>query len=259
MRAFGPRLTAIGSGKGGTGKTFVTLALAHTLTEQGERVLVCDADLGLSNTAIQLGLPESGDLIGLLSGKRRLNEAVVRTAAGFDLLAAPAGSGALADADGATADRLIAALRVDGSYDRVLIDLGAGVADPVITMATQADDMVAIVTPDPTSITDAYAFIKLALRRAGGRIPAIAVNCASSAAEARRTAEALQNSARTFLKAAPGYLGYIPYDVRVTESIRRQIALAALYPQSPAAAAIATMAAAIGSQGARLPAASSLR
>ena len=259
MRAFGPRLTAIGSGKGGTGKTFFTLALAHALAEQGDRILVCDADLGLSNTTIQLGLAEGGDLIGVLSGTRRLNDAVVKTAAGFDLLAAPAGSGALADADGTTAARLSAALRGANGYDRVLIDLGAGVADAVITTATQADDMVVIVTPDPTAMTDAYAFIKLALRRSGGRAPGLVVNLASSAAEARRTADALQNSARTFLKAAPACLGFVPNDARVMECIRRQTALHTLYPQSPAAAAVATIAAALGNQNIKMPAASSLR
>ena len=259
MKAIGPRLTAIGSGKGGTGKTFVTLALAHAFGDLGERVLVCDADLGLANTSIQLGLPEGGDLPGVLAGRRRLADAVVRAPGGFDLLAAPAGSGILADADGATAAHLAAILRGAEGYDRVLIDLGAGVSDAVMTLATQADDMVTIVTPDPTAITDAYAFIKLALRRAGGRPPAIAVNLASSAAEARRTAEALQNSARTFLKSTPSYLGFIPHDARVVESVRRQASLSTLYPQSPAVAAVAALAGALGGHCARPAAASSIR
>jgi flagellar biosynthesis protein FlhG len=259
MKAIGPRLTAIGSGKGGTGKTFVSLALAQAFTDLGERVLVCDADLGLANTTIQLGLSDGGDLPGILAGRRRLCDAVVRAPGGFDLLAAPAGSGILADADGATAARLTAILRNADAYDRVLVDLGAGVADPVMTIAAQSDDIVVIATPDPTAITDAYAFIKLALRRAGGRAPAFAVNLAAGAADARRTAEALQNSARTFLKTTPAYLGFIPHDTRVMESIRRQTSLSTLYPQSPAIAAIGALAGTLGGQTGRLAAAASIR
>lgn len=256
----GPRLTAIGSGKGGTGKTFITLGLAHAFAAMGEHVLVCDADLGLSNTTIQLGLTQGGDLPGLLAGRARLTTAVAHVPhAGFDILAAPAGSGALADAGPDSAEQLCAIFKRAPSYDRILIDLGAGVSDLVMAFAAEADDMLVIATPDPSSITDAYAFLKRALRRSGGRMPAIAVNLASSAAEARRTAESLQNAARTFLKVAPAYLGHILSDPRVTDSVRRQTALALLHPQSPAVASLEALATALGGQAGRMPAASSMR
>ncbi|MDE2182342.1 MAG: P-loop NTPase [Alphaproteobacteria bacterium] len=256
----GPRLTAIGSGKGGTGKTFVTIGLAHALAAMGEHVLVCDADLGLSNTTIHLGLAQGGDLEGMLAGRARLIDAVVHVPnAGFDLLAAPTGSGALADADAHVAQRLVAIFRRAISYDRILIDLGAGVSELVMTFAAEADDMLVIATPDPSSITDAYAFLKRALWRSGGRMPSLAVNLAASAAEARRTAESLQNAAKTFLRATPGYLGYIPLDPRVTDSVRRQAPLSTLHPQSPAVASLAALAAALGGPTGRISAASSVR
>ena len=115
LNSLGPRLTAIGSGKGGTGKTFVSVALAQTFADLGERVLLCDADLGLANTAVQLGLASGGDLPGLLAGKIVLADAVARVGIGshapFDLLSAPAGTGALADADAETAERLASLLK----------------------------------------------------------------------------------------------------------------------------------------------------
>ncbi len=253
LRSMGPRLTAIGSGKGGTGKTFLTLSLAQAFADLGERVLVCDADLGLSNTAVQLGLAHGGDLPALLSGTLGLlKDAVVRVNipphAGFDLLAAPAGVGSLADADTATAEKLTALLKRASGYDRVLIDLGAGVGAAVMTLAAHADDTLVLATSDPASLTDAYVFVKLMLKRTGGRAPSIVVNLASGAGDAKRTADALLRSAQVFLNASPAYLGYVPHDPHAAEAIRRQMMLCALYPQSPAVAAIAALTGALGAQ-----------
>ena len=176
LKSLGPRLTAIGSGKGGTGKTFVAVALAQAFADLGERVLLCDADLGLANTAVQLGLASGGDLPGLLAGRivlatRSRMSKSVRTQASIFCPRPPA-AGALADADGETAERLAALLKRAPGYDRVLIDLGAGVGAAAMTLAAYADDTLVLATPDPASLTDAYAFAKLMLeahRRTGAR------------------------------------------------------------------------------------------
>ncbi|MGC9954017.1 MAG: P-loop NTPase [Rhizomicrobium sp.] len=263
LKSLGPRLTAIGSGKGGTGKTFVAVALAQAFADLGERVLVCDADLGLANVAVQLGLANSGDLPGLLAGKILLADAVAHVGIGshasFDLLSAPAGSGALADADAETAERLAALLKRACGYDRVLIDLGAGVGAATMTFAAHADDTLVLATPDPASLTDAYAFAKLMVKRTGGRAPAIVINLAAGAGEAKRTADALIRSAQTFLKVMPDYLGFVPNDLRVVEAVRRQTMLCVLHPQSPAVAAIEALAGALGGQIGNLKIAPSLR
>jgi flagellar biosynthesis protein FlhG len=171
-----------------------------------------------------------------------LKEAVRRVGSGprigFDLLAAPPGSGALVNADEAAIEKLIAILERGTQYDRVIVDLGAGVDSTVMTLAARADDVVLVVTPDPASLTDAYAFAKLLLRRTTSRVPQILVNMALNATEGRRTAEALIASARAFLTAVPDYLGFIPYDARVCEAVRRQSPLLTLFPQTPAATAI---------------------
>ena len=263
MTLAGPRLTAIGSGKGGTGKTFVALTLAQAFADLGERVLVCDADLGLSNTSVHLGLAHSGDLPGYLAGRTPLNAATAAVEtpghAKFDLLAAPAGTGLLADADKATVERLAQLLRRAPYYERVLIDLGAGIGEAVTTLAANADDVVVVMTPDPAALTDAYAFIKLVLKRTGGRSPALIVNMATNAAEAKRTADALVHSARNFLKCTPAYLGFVPNDMRVVECLRRQISLWVAHPKSPSLTAISALTGPLGGHSANLRATGSLR
>jgi flagellar biosynthesis protein FlhG len=238
-----PRLTAIGSGKGGTGKTLVATTLAWLLAHEGERVLLCDADLGLSNASVHLGLDAGGDFAGVLSGRARLSEAVVPVlggcgrGGGFDLLAAPPGCGALANLDQSVAERLIAKLRDSRSYDRVLLDLSAGVDATTIGFAARADETVLVLTPDPAALTDAYAFVKLLLRL-GAPNPLSLANMVANAAEGRRTHETLAKTCQAFLKSAPDYLGEVPRDLHVNSAIRQQRLLPMLFPQATASRAL---------------------
>jgi flagellar biosynthesis protein FlhG len=242
-----PHFTAIGSGKGGTGKTFVAACIAHALAHEGERVLLCDADLGLSNTTVHLGLKSGGDLVGVLAGRKDIGSATVpvlgglQARGGFDLLAAPSGSGALADLGEASAARLIDALRATRRYDRVLLDLGAGVTVTTMHLAQSSDETVLVLTPEPASLTDAYAFAKLLLR-ATAEPPHLVVNMAANETEATRTADALIETCRAFLKATPQTLGFIPRDSHAREAIRLQAHLLTLYPQAAASRAIALIA-----------------
>jgi flagellar biosynthesis protein FlhG len=235
------RITAIGSGKGGTGKTFIATSLAYALAQAGERLLICDCDLGLSNAAIHLGLGSGGDLAGVIAGARRLDEAVVSVRGRFDLLAAPAGSGALANLSEQSAAKLVTVLRAADAYDRIILDLGAGVDATVMYFASRADETLLVMTPDPASLTDAYAFTKLMLRRCA-RTPDVIVNLAESEAGARRTADSLIAASKNFLKVAPPYLGRVPRDARAADAVRRQQPLLSLYPESPAAKAIMALA-----------------
>jgi flagellar biosynthesis protein FlhG len=227
-----PRLTAIGSGKGGTGKTLISLALAQALARQGERVLLCDGDLRLSNIAVHIGLADGGDLAGVLAGKRSLESAVVAVNGGaaqrgFDLLAAPAGSGALANAGAETAIRLVGLLRAAQAYDRIVLDLSAGVDAVSMALAAAADETIAVLTPDPAALTGAYALAKLLLRATRSRPLEFVVNLAASEAEARRTSEAFVSTCRAFLKFEPRLLGIVLRDPSAAEAVRRQQALAA--------------------------------
>ena len=244
MNAPLPRLTAIGSGKGGTGKTLIAVALAQALARQGERVLLCDVDLGLSNTAVHLGLTNGGDLAGVLAGRRTIDQSVVEVnggakASGFDLLSAPAGSGALANTDEKTATRLVGLLRAEHAYDRVVLDLGAGVDAVTMSMAASADETLAVLTADPAALTDAYAFAKLLVRTTRSRQPEFIVNMAPSEAEAHRTADAFTTTCRAFLKFEPRLLCIVPRDTNAAEAVRRQQPLSAASAAGQAIADIA--------------------
>jgi flagellar biosynthesis protein FlhG len=242
-----PRLTAIGSGKGGTGKTFVATVLAAELAQPGNRVLLCDADFGLSNAGVLLGLESGGDFAGVVFRDRPLASAVIAVAGGagarggFDLLAAPPGSGAFADLDADKGERLIASIRASSAYDRVLLDLSAGIEARTMAIAARADETILVLSPDPSSLTDAYAFVKLLVRR-GAALPWIAANLVAGDAEGLRTHESLARTCRAFLKTEPNFLGSIPRDPHVASAIRQQRLLTQIHPQAPAARAIGAIA-----------------
>lgn len=233
-----PHLTAIGSGKGGTGKTVIAIALAQALVKVGARVLLCDADLGLANAAIQMGLGDSGDLPSFIAGLKPLERSVVATAAGFDLLAAPSGSGALANIGPLAAENLCAKLRQTRGYDHVLLDLSAGVDSAVMRFAARADTTLLVVTPDPSSLTDAYAFAKLLQKATGARLPQLVINRATSGTEAEQTLAAMTQTCRAFLRQVPQLLGTVPHDRAVHDAIRRQLPLLSRLPLGPAAQAL---------------------
>jgi len=243
-----PRITAIGSGKGGTGKTLIAVSLAHALAHRGERVLLCDADLGLSNATVHLGLEDGGDFASVFCGDCAVDDAIVPVLGGidarggFDLLSAPAGAGTFANATPEDAGRLLITLRAATNYDRILLDLGAGIDATTMAFASSADETILVMTPDPAALTDAYAFTKLLVRAAPSRSPMVLVNMAGSENEALRTFDALATTAQAFLKIAPEYLGGIPRDSKAGEAVRRQCHLLTLYPQAPASRAIETIA-----------------
>lgn len=250
-----PRITAIGSGKGGTGKTMLAVALAQALAHEGERILLCDADLGLSNAAVHLGIEDCGDLPSLLAGSCRVADAVVpmfggaQVRGGFDLVAAPPGSGALANTRAIVAENLVGALRGGHGYTRVLMDLAAGVDAAVMRFAACADETLLVLTPDPASLTDAYAFAKLMLRATGTRMPLVLVNMASSDSDARRTEEAMAATCSAFLNCVPEFLGSVPRDAQAQDAVRHQRPLLSQLPLGPAARAAGEIARRLHARG----------
>jgi len=240
------RLVAVASGKGGVGKTWFAITLAHALAARGQRVLLFDADLGLANVDIQLGLNPKLDLGAVLAGRASLAQAVmpfvpVGGRGGFAVLPGRSGSGGLAGLPVETLDRVMAGLAAL-PFDTVLLDLGAGLEAATRLMAARADLLLVIATDEPTSLTDAYAVIKLYAADAPSGEPRIVVNQAASAASGQRTYATLARACGTFLHRTPALAGIVRRDERVRDAIRRQMPLLSRHPASLAGADVGRIA-----------------
>jgi flagellar biosynthesis protein FlhG len=241
------RLLAVASGKGGVGKTWLSITLSQALAQAGRRVLLVDGDLGLANVDVQLGLDPRHDLGSVLAGRMSLAEAALRHPAGFDILPGRSGSGALAALEEASLAHLIGALHeARGQWDEVVLDLGAGLDRGVRRLAAAADLLLVVATEEPTSLTDAYAVLKLhRLDRPGGDARLV-VNQATDRAAGERTWRTLDRACANFLGAGVALAGILRRDPRVPEAIRRQTPLLVRHPTSPVAADVTALAAGLG-------------
>ena len=247
------RIIAIASGKGGVGKTWLSITLAHAMARGGARVLLFDGDLGLANVDVQLGLMPDGDAGDVASGRLKLERAVLHHPGGFDILPGRSGSGALAALDAAPLERILAALRqATAQYQVVLLDLGAGLDRAQRRMASFADTLLVVAIDEPTSLTDAYAVLKLYagdVAAVGHGDARIVVNQAGTFAAGERTFSTLQRACTTFLGHAPVLAGVIRRDERVRDAIRRQTLLLVRHPTTHAAVDVEAVAARVSLPG----------
>jgi flagellar biosynthesis protein FlhG len=233
----GQNMAAIASGKGGVGKTWFAITLSHALAKAGSRTLLFDGDLGLANLDIQLGLMPKNDLGGVISGRMTLNQAIIPYPEGpFDIIAGRSGSGGLANVPASRLQILSDELSVLApNYDRVILDLGAGVEKTVRALAHNAGTCIVLATDEPTSLTDAYAFIKVTHTESPGTDIQIVINMANSTREGERTYNTLLKACEGFLKISPPLLGVIRRDTKVRDAIRGQSSILTRYPNSEAA------------------------
>ena len=242
-----PNLIAIGSGKGGVGKTFISISLAQALARQGGRVLLFDGDLGLANVDVQLGISPQQDLGGVVTGALPMEAAITPCpSAGFDILAGRSGSSMMAGLTPTQLQALRGGLTdLCGRYDRVLIDLGAGIDRQVLFLAGPAALQLVVTTDEPTALTDAYALIKTTLARTPDADIRLVVNQADTPADGRRTHAAIAEVCRKFLRHELPLAGIIRRDPRVRDAIRAQMPLLSRAPQAPAAEDVLALAAGI--------------
>jgi flagellar biosynthesis protein FlhG len=230
-------IIAVASGKGGVGKTWFAITLSQVLSRAGSRTLLFDGDLGLANVDIQLGLMPERDISDVIAGKVTLRQAITKYQEGaFDILAGRSGAGNLATIPtqrlAGLRDNL---MRLANRYDRVILDLAAGVERTVQTLSASAGIILVITTDEPTSLTDAYAYIKLTIAERPTADIRIVVNMSDTKNSGQKTYETLRKACLNFLKFEPPLAGVIRRDTKVRDCIRRQTGLLTRHPTSDAA------------------------
>ncbi len=243
------KVVAVTSGKGGVGKTFVSANLAAALAKLGQRVLVLDADLGLANLDVVLNLYPKITLHDVFTGKAKLEEAIIRAPGGFSVLLAGSGMVEYSRLTPEVRDdflRIMAGLVPH--YDVVLLDTGAGISDVVLFAVSLASEVIVVATPEPTSLTDAYATIKVLVGQQKRQTIRMVINQTARLGDGRAITLQLQQVLDRFVTTDPGrpvklvHMGDIPADPTVRQAIMRRQLLMQASPSCPAALAIAQLA-----------------
>jgi flagellar biosynthesis protein FlhG len=249
------RIMAITSGKGGVGKTFLSANLAAALARRGERVLVLDADLGLANLDVVLNLHPKITLHDVFTGKVPLEEAILPAPGGFSVLLAGSGLVEYSRLTPEVRDQLLRIIdTLAPRFDHIILDTGAGISDVVLYAVSLADDVLVIATPEPTSMTDAYATIKLLTTQQGRSHIRVVVNQVGKIGEGRVIRSQLQLVVDKFVvpmlaedATAPTLelIGEIPLDPSVREAVQKRQLLLESMPGCVAARAVEAIAAKI--------------
>ncbi|GAA4420926.1 MinD/ParA family protein [Acidovorax lacteus] len=245
----GARIIAVTSGKGGVGKTFVSANLAAALTRRGQRVLVLDADLGLANLDVVLNLHPKVTLHDVFTGKATVEEAIVRAPGGFSVLLAGSGMVEYSRLTPEVRNQFLSVIQsLAPQYDVVLLDTGAGISDVVLFSVSLASEVLLVATPEPTSLTDAYAAIKVLAMQQKRQHVRLVINQAARPGDGRAITGQLQQVLDRFVSAQAGrplrliHMGDIPADPYVREAVMRRQLLLLQTPGCPAALAMAQLA-----------------
>ncbi|HHO58722.1 MAG TPA: MinD/ParA family protein [Thiotrichales bacterium] len=237
------KVIAVSSGKGGVGKTNISVNLSVSLAKLGREVMLMDADLGLANVDVLLGLNPSYDLSHVISGERTLEEVVVEGPANLKIIPASSGISKMANLQSMEQAGLIQAFSELGyALDVLVVDTGAGIADGVVNFCSAAQEVVVVVCDEPASITDAYAFIKVMSREHGIDHFQILANMAHTNSEGREMFHKLSTAAERFLDVMLTFMGSIPYDPRLRKAVQHQRAVVEAFPRCPAAQAMTRLA-----------------
>ncbi|MDC3328794.1 MinD/ParA family protein [Pseudomonadales bacterium] len=233
------RVIAVTSGKGGVGKTNISVNLAASLSLAGQRVMLMDADLGLANVDVLLGLEPHFDLQHVISGEKSLDEIIVEGPLGIHVVPASSGVEKMAELTSVEHASLIAAFsELKQPIDVLIVDTAAGIADGVVSFAKACQEVIVVVCDEPTSLTDAYALIKVLSMRHGIKQFQILANMVKDESQGLNLYEKLLNTTDRFLEVGLKYLGAVPFDEQLRQSVRAQKPVIEAYPRSPAAKAL---------------------
>jgi flagellar biosynthesis protein FlhG len=237
------KVIAVTGGKGGVGKTNVTLNTAISLAQQGKRVMVLDADLGLANVDVLLGLRVVKNLSHVLSGECTLDEVLVEGPYGIKIAPATSGTQAMTELTSTEHAGLIRAFsELQSQIDVLIVDTAAGISDMVLSFSKASQDILMVVCDEPTSLTDAYALIKILNKDHGIFRFKIVANMVRSMREGEELFSKLTKVTNRFLDVALELVAVVPFDENVRKSVRKQKAIVDAYPTSPAAMAIRRLA-----------------
>ncbi|MHC1745218.1 MAG: MinD/ParA family protein [Syntrophobacteraceae bacterium] len=238
------RVITVSSGKGGVGKSNVVVNLAYAFDRIGKKVLILDADLGLANIDILLGLTPKENITHVLQGKRRLHEVLVNGPGSIRIM--PASSG-VQELTRLTDEQKLLFLEIldelESEIDILLVDTGAGISDTVLYFNLAAQERIVVVTAEPTSLTDAYALIKVLFTRHGERYFKILVNSVPDEKTGKSVFAKISKVADHFLDGISlDFLGTIPHDTHVPRAVIQQRPLLEVFPAAPSAKAFYTIA-----------------
>lgn len=233
----GKNMVAVASSKSGVGKTWFSITLAQALSIHKQKVLLFDGDLGLANIGAQLGLSVELGLDDVISGNKSLNQIIHSYDRGhFDIIVGKDGTAGLMSMPIGRLQILGEDLSsISSNYDKLILDIGSGIVESSRILSGMAKTILVLCTDEPSSITEAYAFIRTISEQYPKSKIRVVVNQANSEREGYRTYDLLQKACNSFLKKTPELLGIIRRDTRVRDSIRNQSTIINRYPTSEAA------------------------
>ncbi len=237
------RMMSVTSGKGGVGKTNITANLAYLLAKTNRKAMILDADAGLANIDVILGINSHYNLYHVLSGERMLSETLVEGPGGIKILPSASGIPEMTDLSRGQKLTLIDELNsLNRLFDYILIDTGAGISSNVTYFNMAAREIIVVTSPEPTALTDAYALIKVLYQRHAKKRFRLIVNMVRNSFEAKEVYERLSNATDQFLNLTIEYLGHVLLDEKVRQAVLQQKAVAEIYPNSPSAKCLAAIA-----------------
>ncbi|WP_404401993.1 MinD/ParA family protein [Idiomarina seosinensis] len=237
------KVIAVTGGKGGVGKTNVSLNMAIGMAQQGKRVLVLDADLGLANVDVMLGLRVQKNLSHVLNGQASLREILVEGPGGIKIVPATSGTRSMVELTETEHASLIRAFSdLQGEFDVLIVDTAAGIGNTVVSFARASQDVILVVCDEPTSITDAYALMKVLSRDQGVFKFKVVANMVRNLREGQVLFNKLTKVTDRFLDVAIELAAIIPYDENLRLAVRKQKAMVMAHPKSPASLAIKALA-----------------
>ncbi len=233
------QVIAITGGKGGVGKTNIAVNLGVSMSREGLDVLLLDADLGLANVDVVLGMSVKHTLADVIAGREKLADVVVRGPEGLRIVPAASGVASITDLDQDTQTNLVRSFseQIDPP-DVLIVDTGAGIDTTVQTFASACKTVVVVVCDEPASLTDAYALMKVLRNERGVRRFEILANQVDTPAQGRQVYDRLTTVSDKYLDVELGYLGAVPSDAYLRRAVQERVALVSMYPRAPAAVAI---------------------